>query len=275
MKAAVERHPLITYFGLTFCVSWGGALALLLPKLTRGEPIATWYGLLTFPVMLLGPVLASLGLTALLGGRPGLHELFIRMRRWPKAPGWYATVLVAPATLLALLFTLDATVSATFAPNVFLLGFLFGPIAGFLEEIGWTGFALPRMQARWGEVRGSMLLGLAWGLWHLPVVDFLGAASPHGAYLVPFFLAFVAVVTPMRILIGWAAGRTNSIPLAQIIHAGLTGSLAMLSPTPISPAQETAWYAAYAAALWVVVAGVLVTHMRCMPNRMAFESAPM
>ncbi|MGH2364226.1 MAG: hypothetical protein ACRDHX_06195 [Chloroflexota bacterium] len=97
--------------------------------------------------MLVGPVVASIGLTAILGGKAGLHDLSDRMWRWCLAPRWYATALVAPATLLAVLFGLDVTVSATFAPHVFLLGFLFGPIAGFLEEIGWSGFALPRMQA--------------------------------------------------------------------------------------------------------------------------------
>ncbi|MGH2364227.1 MAG: hypothetical protein ACRDHX_06200 [Chloroflexota bacterium] len=89
------------------------------------------------------------------------------------------------------------------------------------------------------------------------MIDVLGAASPHDAYLAPFFVAFVAVLTPTRVLIGWVAARTNSIPLAQLIRTSLTGSLAMLSSAPIPPAQEALWYAIFAAALWLPVIGIL------------------
>jgi len=60
----------------------------------------------------------------------------------------------------------------------------------------------------------------------------------------------------MRVLIGMLSYRTRSLALAQLMHASLTGSLALLSPASISPAQEAAWYAAYAAALWLVLAVV-------------------
>jgi membrane protease YdiL (CAAX protease family) len=170
---------------LTFALSWGGALALLLPKVSPGQAIPTWYGLMAFPVMLLGPVVASIALTSLLEGRPGLGALSASMRRWRIQPRWYLLVLIAPTTLLVVLFSLAMTVSGVFLRDLFVVGFLFGPIAGFAEEIGWSGFALPRMRARYGAYRGSLLLGLIWGVWHLPVIDFLGAATPHGTFLVP------------------------------------------------------------------------------------------
>lgn len=59
---------------------------------------------------------------------------------------------------------------------------------------------------------------------HLPVLDFMGAATPHGAYLSAFFLAFVAMVAPMRVLIGMLSYRTGGVGLAQLMHASLTGS---------------------------------------------------
>lgn len=57
-------------------------------------------------------------------------------------------------------------------------------------------------------------LGVVWGLWHAPVVDYLGAAAPHGVYWVPFFLTFVAMVMAVRVLIGWIYSNTGSILLA-------------------------------------------------------------
>jgi len=258
MKQLIRRHPLSAYFVLTFIVSWGAGFALLLPRWSQGEAIPTWYGLLTFPAMLLGPALASVGLTVVIDGRAGLSDLVARMRRWHIDPRWYLLALLSPLTLIAVLLTLAAKVSSAFVPHVFPAGLLFGPIAGLVEEVGWTGFALPRMRARFGTFRGSLVLGAIWGVWHLPVVDFMGAASPHGAALMSFFGAFVLVVVPMRLLIGLAATRTNSVPIAQLLHASLTGSLAMLSPAMVTPSQEAFWYAMYGLAMWLAVMAVQI-----------------
>jgi membrane protease YdiL (CAAX protease family) len=84
------------------------------------------------------------------------------------------------------------------------MGVLFGVPAGLLEEIGWTGFAFPRKSSRHNPLGASILLGLLWSLWHLPVVNYLGTATPHGAYWFPFFLVFAFAMTAMRVLISWA-----------------------------------------------------------------------
>jgi hypothetical protein len=81
------------------------------------------------------------------------------------------------------------------------------------------------------------------------VID-LGAASPHGKALPAFFAAFTAA---MRVLISWFYERTQSIALAQLIHTSSTGSMVAFSPPAVTPAQEAAWYALYAAILWLLV----------------------
>ena len=65
-------------------------------------------------------------------------------------------------------------VSPVFAPNLFLLGIVFGLFPGFFEEVGWTGFAYPKMRVKLGALGAGLLLGVMWGLWHAPVVDYLG-----------------------------------------------------------------------------------------------------
>jgi hypothetical protein len=113
------------------------------------------------------------------------------------------------------------------------------------------------MSSRLGALRGALLLGLLWGLWHFPVADSLGAASPHGHYFPEFFAAFVAMMAALRILIAGAYANTGSIRVAQSLHASSTGFLVVLGAPAISSGQEALWYAGYAVILWFVAAAVV------------------
>jgi membrane protease YdiL (CAAX protease family) len=125
-----------------------------------------------------------------------------------------------------------------YAPNRFRIGVTSGLLAGFLEEIGWSGFAYPKLRQRFAVLPAAAILGLFWGLWRAPVIDFLGAASPHGKTLPAFFAAFVAAMAAMRVLIAWFYGHTQSVALAQFIHMSCTGSLAVFSPPAVTPARS-------------------------------------
>ena len=116
------------------------------------------------------------------------------------------------------------------------------------------------MRLKRSALSAGLWLGVLWGLWHAPVVDYLGAAAPHGAYWLPFFLAFIAILTAMRVLIVWVYSNTNSVLLAQLMHASSTGFLVILGPAHVSPAQEVLWYAVYAVVLWMVVALVIARY---------------
>ncbi len=114
------------------------------------------------------------------------------------------------------------------------------------------------MAVRLGPLGGAVVLGVLWGIWHLPVVDSLGAASPHGPAWPEFFLAFVALVAGLWVLIAWVYTGTGSVLLAQVMHASSTGFLVILSAGGVSPYQESAWYALDAAVLWMVVVLVVL-----------------
>jgi membrane protease YdiL (CAAX protease family) len=156
------------YFLLTFTISWLGALAVAAPHLLRHEPLPVITGILMFPVMLLGPSLSSIVLTGITAGKPGLRDLFAKMLRVSVPARWLAPLLIPPVLVLTVLITLKTFLSPAYAPNLFLLGVLFGVPAGLFEEIGWTGFAFPRMASQHNPLGASISLGLLWGMWHLP-----------------------------------------------------------------------------------------------------------
>src|SRR5579864_3760993 len=253
----VGHRPLTSYFVFTFAISWSAALAIVAPKLLHGEPIPKFSGILMFPAMLLGPVASGVLMTRLLDGTAGIRKLFSSIVRIRVGMRWYSILLLPPAAVLEVLLTLKTFVSPAFAPNHFFLGVVFGIPAGFFEEIGWTGFAFPKMQARFGTLQAGVLLGLLWSAWHLPVIDFLGAASPHGTYLPLFFLSFATAMTAMRVLMGWIYQNTQSVLLAQLMHISSTGALVIFGPFRVTPAQETAWYFTYGVGLWIVIAALV------------------
>jgi len=260
----MRRHPALSYFLLAFAISWSAAFLVAAPKLFQPGPLPKLTGILMFPAMLLGPSFAGIFLARRLDGREGRKNLFARMRRVGFPLRWYSALLIPSAMVLGVLYCLRTFVSPVYAANRFWLGVSFGLLAGFLEEIGWTGFAYPKLRERYAVLPAEAILGVFWGLWHAPVIDFLGAASPHGKALPAFFAAFIAAMAAMRVLIAWFYERTQSVVLAQLIHISSTGALVVFGPAGVSPAQEAGWYAVYAAALWLL-AVVLATKFRGSP----------
>jgi len=256
MSTILERHPIAAYFVLTFAISWAGALVVAAPGLIRSAGISNTTGIVMFPAMLLGPLASGILMARVTGGREGTKDLFRRIGRWRVGLRWYAVLLIPPTMVLLILSLLERLVSHSFAPNHFWFGIAFGVPAGLCEEIGWTGFAFPKMRARQSALGAAVLLGVLWGMWHLPVINFLGAATPHRQFWFAFFLGFAFAMVAMRVLIAWIYSSTNSVLLAQMMHISSTGALVMFSP-PVSPLREAMWYALYGCLLWLMVGMVV------------------
>jgi len=108
---------------------------------------------------------------------------------------------------------------------------------------------------------------LLWSAWHIPVVDFLGAATPHRRFWLSFFLAFAAVMTAIRVLMCWVFANTRSVLSSQLLHISSTSSLVVFSPARVNAAQEVSWYLLYALTLWLVVAIVLRIYSKTLARR--------
>jgi membrane protease YdiL (CAAX protease family) len=269
IKTFITRHPVASYFFLAYLISWGGSFALGGPKFLRGETLQIADALLIGLPMILGPSFAGIALTGIVDGRSGLRDLLSRMQLWRVGARWYATLLIFPLLILAVLLPFSTLVSQDFVPNILPIGILLGLVAGFFEEIGWTGFALPRMQLKRSTLAASIYLALLHGIWHL-VAGYLSESVTYGAYWLPrFIMMWMVAMMAMRIINVWVYTNTKSLLLAQLIHASSTGFLFVFSPTPISPANETLWWAVYAIVLWVAAAVVVVRygkHLRKEPQ---------
>ena len=257
IRGWVRHHPLSAFFGLAFGISWGSILVIFGVTGLDLSPLQPVEGGLLFLAMLLGPSVSGLICTGLIDGRTGFHGLRVRALHWRVAARWYAVALLTvPAILLVVLSILSVLVDPMFAPRF--QGWLFGLglLAGSFEEIGWTGFATPRLLARKSLMMAGLSLGLIWALWHL-LVDFRYNAGALGAvWPLEFFITYLLALTPYRLLMTWVYRHTHSLLLAILMHASFTGSLLVL--VPVVPASlGFYWQSAFAVALWAVVALVL------------------
>ena len=254
----MKRHAVWIYFALVFIISWGGGLLIVGPG---GLPLnAAEFangGALLYAATLAGPSLAGLLLIAVCDGRPGLHDLVYRLRHWRVGSRWYAFALL-PALAMVAVALLLSLVSADLRPALFdsrnpigTLTRALGPalLVGALEEIGWSGYATPRLRARYSVMATGLTIGVVWGAWHFPL--FWESNSFAGSLLLAILLArLFAWLPPFRVLLVWVYDHTRSLPVVMLMHAavsfvsiafaseGLTGVRLLASPLA---AAATMW----------------------------------
>ncbi len=263
LKSFLQRHSLAAYFCLAFVFSWGGVLLIVRLQEYQIES-GTWsQAVVWFFAMIAGPTLACLILTAILEGKAGLSDLFARLVSWRVSPHWYAISLLAnPLVVLASLSILAFLISPTYRPIFNPIMIFYGLGAGIFEEIGWTGFATPRILSRpaWW-LPAAIGFGILHGVWHLPV-DFLGASSSLGSYWLPFYLVFwIGSLAAYRVLMVWVYQHTGSLLLGILMHTVFTGSFMVFRPA-LSPAQLMTWGIVFTASLWLIVAGLALSERK-------------
>jgi membrane protease YdiL (CAAX protease family) len=266
VKAFIESHPVLTYFVLTFAISWGCILMVVGPG---GIPMTTeqlkTVGPLVYMATLTGPSVAGLLLTGLIDGRAGFRELLSRLIRWPVGVRWVVIALLATPLLATALLLALSLFSPEFLPALFttddrvtllLTGIAVGLMVGIFEELGWTGFAIPRLRLRYGVLATGLIVGVLWGGWHFIV--FWQSGSFSGALPLALLLAQLFSWLPAyRVLMVWVYDRTQSLLVAMLTHASLVVSTAgTLVPLTLAGMILLTWILVWAAALWVVVAAV-------------------
>lgn len=288
VKALIERRPLLAYYFLAFAISWGGVLAVVwLGGVGASTGEAGPLLALEITAMLGGPSVSGVLLTWVVHGKAGLGDLRFRLRRWRVGGRWYAAALLpAPVVLTAVLASLSLA-SPAFVPGVLASGgrlriILFGAAAGvavgFLEELGWTGFAVPELRRRHPPLRTALVVGVLWGAWHILTNAILASGTYAGTrtpalHLTVRIVGFLVGGLPaFRILMVWVHERTGSLPLVMLMHASLTASTLILSPAGISGTPLLVYDLVSSGAWWLVVATVAAVGHRGQVMRAAHAS---
>ncbi len=209
-----------------------------------GVPILAARGLIALPapeavfltLATLGVALAGFGAAAATSGRTEVRALVAQVLRWRVRPAWYVAAVFVPALFPAAGFVLGLVLGQSAPPAPTVQVWLSLPllvialvIPAILEEIGWRGFALPRLQRRVGALTASLVLGVIWGgmhlpLWLLPDFGFADQSIP----------LYIAQVMGISVLLAWLYNVTGgSLLLTGIAHAAVNGG-----PTPWGAALQ-------------------------------------
>jgi len=202
------------FFAWAFVITWALQMPALLASrgLVAGPPdrYMALVGLGAF-----GPMLAAM-LAA--RGDGGVRALFRPLGAWRVGARWYVAALVLPGgtfvVAAALYNVLGHHEPLLYAPSnaAFVLAAIVFP---FGEEVGWRGYALPRLRERIGPLGASLVIGVLWTLWHVPMLTLQGITEPK---LYPVFLA---LMTGGSVLFTWIYQHTRgSLLLAVLAHVG-------------------------------------------------------
>jgi membrane protease YdiL (CAAX protease family) len=239
VSISAKSRSLIVFFALTFGFTWAAWVPAALAShnvipFRMNKDLSSLLGVF-------GPFIAAVTTTAIYDGRMGLGTLFKRLAVWRVGVQWYLFVLFWPAALslgktaiaillgspapdfsqppFVRLYPLPSELLTAnpliFLPFIFLQQTLVGSSMG--EEIGWRGYALPRLQAHQSPLLASLILGITWGVWHLPL--WLTNGHPmQGTFFGWALLGLVATA----VLFTWVYNHTQgSLLLALLFHTSL------------------------------------------------------
>ena len=216
----MQGPPLPVYFGLTFLLAWVLWYA------------AAWLGgdspnQLLFLPGTFAPGIVAVLLTAWAEGAGGVRTLLAPLFKWEVAARWYLFALLFMAAIkltVALVFRLATGDWPRFGdtPLILMLAATLVSTATLGqsgEEVGWRGYALPRMADRLGVGPASLMLGVIWAIWHLPLFFIPGTSTTGQSF--PLYLL---QVTALSVAFAWLWWRTRKYP--ALIHNSRTVSQA-------------------------------------------------
>ncbi len=250
-KANASVNQLVQFFVLTFLFSW----LMWLPGtlytyqiINPGQFVIELVKIMNL-VGGIGPSLIAFILTFKNEGKHGAKQLFNRVLK-VKLGYWYLPIFLIIPVLLVLAHILNMILFGASFPQTGLLSepwwipvvFLVFFILQFSEEFGWRGYALDRLQSRWDAFVSSLIIGVLWAIWHLPM--FLSNGFPHFENHLPFGQLFITLITA-SIIITWLQNNCKgSLVPAFIIHSFINFSgevLPLIEKNKEAVGDYTAW----------------------------------
>lgn len=233
---------LIFFFGAAYALAW----------LAFAVPILAARGVITLPapeavfltIATLGICLAGVGMAGLESGAAGVRALLAQILRWRVHPAWYVAAVLGPALFPLGAFLLAIPMGGAMPPTSSLQVWLSIPlllvalfVPAVLEEVGWRGYALPRLQRRFGALAASVVLGVIWAGVHLPLW-----LLPEFGFAEQSVLLYVVQVTAISIVLTWLYNATGgSLLLTGLAHAAVNGwPMPWTSPLLVLPEEARA-----------------------------------
>jgi hypothetical protein len=260
-------RSLLKFFTLTYIVSWIlwiAAAAILRVATPQPSGFLALSGLL-YLLGVFAPSLVALALTARADGRAGTLALLRATVKWSVGARWYVFAVAYMAAIklaVALLLRIATGAWPAFGQEPLYLMAIAIPFSTPVqagEEIGWRGYALPRLSACLGLSSASIALGVIWACWHLPFF-FISGADKSGQS----FPLYLLSTTALSVAMAWLYWRTNgSLLLTMLMHAAVNNTKDIV-PSAVSAAtnafslssSRVAWLSV--AILWICAAYFLV-----------------
>ena len=237
MKTKINGDkPLVYFFILSYILAW----------MLMSIGVVQNYGLVRFsiplePLIILGSWTPNMAAFIVLGliirRKEGIKHLILGWAKWNVSPLWYlvtlSPVLLSVITLgiYRVLYGVFPTTEVFTNPTLLLPLLLMLILTGATgEQLGWRGFALPWLQTKMSALLSSIVLGLIWSFWHIPLW-FTGI----GHESLPFW-AYTIIGVSFSILVTWACNNTRgSMPIASLFHLFLNFGVSMIDPiaTPL------------------------------------------
>jgi len=236
---------LLLFFVLAYLLSWAlWPLVILNPT--------------SSPLVPFGPLIAAIVVSLLAGGPRELWALLRQLTRWRVHPIWYLIALLGPCVVAGVAAALAVATGASMRrsgayTDLGAVGFTFLSvmiIVGLLEDVGWRGFALPRLQRRLDAIWAALVLGVLWGLWHLPEL-----ISDPARQRPP--LQFLVWVLALSMIFTWLYNSTNgSLPIVIICHAAIDTVGRYMLPEFSKGGYQVVWW--FMVGIYVVIAIIVI-----------------
>lgn len=215
MKAWIQRHQLISFFILSYAIMFGVMFGYI--SLRPGESLQRWS--VVWFLAIFSPTISALTVSGIIGGLDEIKRLLAGLTRWRVGFFWYfaaAFLFLAPLGI-TLIYKMFGNEGAGLKPGetiasmleIILFTLFSGPIA---EELGWRGFALPRLQAKYNALVSSLILGVIWCCWHIPLFFTTGATQMS----IPFPIYLVLVLT-ITLYLTWLYNNTQGSLIVTIL----------------------------------------------------------
>ena len=239
----IRNHPVLSFFVLTYGYTWLiWAPTLVIPVETGSGEYETlaWVGVGLMYLGGFGPLVAAAIVVKFGGGdlRTWARQILswrINIQWWFVALGLPIVAAIAVAGLYVA-FGGPYDLGTLMTPVLFYIPLLLFAVilsGGLNEEPGWRGLAQPLLQERYSALTASLIIGVVWAFWHLPL--FFAPVAPHSGFPLLNQLLYFPAVVVWSVLLGWVYNNTASVLLAMFFHAGLNtaGGLIPIDPEAV------------------------------------------